>query len=183
MRLDDLTLAEFEILFRDLVLGHQRTIPDDDFGPTMQVYYRVARVFPTAVVERAITLLVETPSRYFPKAGDLAAKCRELDRDNTRRLPSPPSGDETHRCPSCGVPFQVVGYECGNGVVVGRQKCGCPQGGEGWDTPSAKAYVDPFTSGQTIEAAKVAFAALPTEDRERIAAKKAAFRAAVQETR
>lgn len=179
MRVDDLAPGAFTAMFKELALAYQRTIPAADVDPTIDVYYKTIRVFPAPIVERAMTIFREHPSRFFPRAPDLAAKCRELEGEEKRRRRHQHQAEELDRCGECGKAFYVVGYECGNGVVVGRRRCDCPHGGQGWDTPAARAFREPPTVG-TDEWRRLTLPSAPTETPETLWAKRSAFHQAPQ---
>lgn len=140
MRLDDLTLAEFGVLIRRLLVAYQRHLTDEQLEETIGVYYDQVRGFAEPVVSQAIEKLIQEPGRWFPKAGDLRMACRGLEADRGRRQGQQHHRELEHRCGGCDQVFYLAGYECATGVVVGRFRCACPPAGRGWFTPAAEAW-------------------------------------------
>lgn len=173
MQLDRITRPAFSAMLSRLLLGYQKYVPDDDLEPMTNVYLGVVERFPERIVDQAVGSLIENPTRYFPRAGDLAAKCREIEGEAIRRAGPVESSDIGDRCPQCRAAFVFAGYELGSGAVVGRRRCRCLAPGRGWDTPAARAWrdagpYDPTTAKEQLR--RVLRPGKPTKHMETVAA-------------
>jgi hypothetical protein len=118
-------------------LGFNKRVGDDELEDMIGLAFDMVRRFPLAVVESAIEGLIADPPQYFPKPGEIRKRCFERERATA---PKTQEATQNDRCTSCDRRFFVAGYECATGVIVGRLRCDCPQGGSGWDTEKAKAF-------------------------------------------
>ncbi len=72
--------------------------------------------------------------RFFPRISAIIKHRPERLRPNTANDAS------MNHCPNCRVHYFYAGYEFGNGAVVPRLRCACPQRGTGWSTDAALAW-------------------------------------------
>lgn len=146
LHLNEITKPVFGTLLDRLCVGYQYRIPEAWKAKTFEEYFKQVKRFDVGIVETAIEDLIAEPTRGFPRAGELRGRCFKAEKELKASQPEPPRGD-VDRCPVCRAEFFVAGYESATGVVVGRMRCKCPQGGRGWETEKAQAYRAPQVYG------------------------------------
>ena len=133
MNLDELPMGALRSGVDRLVatFGPPKEIKSDVFMRELQ---RALRGWSMAEFDAAVGHAI-AEERFFPRIAAIR-----------KHRPPQMSGDGQPEvgvgnvCPSCREHDFYAGYETGTGVVVPRLRCGCPQGGAGWDTDAALAW-------------------------------------------